>query len=61
MHLKAGQKLKWEQVSNIEFRVVVETNPEADPLKALGFSQQLNGNTPYATTAELISEIRAGE
>ncbi len=56
MHLKAGQKLKWESISDTEARIIVETEVDADPLKALGFI-----NSEPHTTADWMREIRAGE
>lgn len=60
MNLKAGQKLRWEPVSDKEVRVVVESDNEADPLKALGFGAKLQTEAPR-TTEEWMREIRAGE
>ena len=60
MHLKTGQKLRWERVSDIEFRVVVEPDIKADPLKALGFGAKFQKET-QRTTEEWMNEIRASE
>lgn len=56
MHLKAGQKLRWEAVSEREVRIVVEANP----LKALGFGAALKTGAPRITE-EWMCEIREGE
>ena len=56
MHLKAGQKLKWENISDTEARIIIEPDFDADPLKALGF---INGES--RTTTDWMREIRAGE
>lgn len=60
MHLKAGQKLRWEPVSETEVRVIVETDAVADPLKALGFGRTVRADAPRRT-AEWMDEIRDGE
>ena len=60
MQLKAGQKLKWESISDTEARIVVETKMKADSLKALGFGNK-DRNSTLHTTADWMREIRAGE
>jgi len=60
MHLKAGQKLRWEPVSETEVRVVVEADVAVDPLGALGFAREVRVDMPRRT-AEWIREIREGE
>ena len=60
MHLKAGQKLRWEPVSETEVRIVVEADTVADPLKALGFGCTVRGDEPRRT-AEWMRDIRDGE
>ena len=60
MHLKAGQKLRWEPVSETEVRVVVETDTVVDPLKALGFGRTVREDGPRRTS-EWMDEIRDGE
>ena len=60
MHLKAGQKLRWEPVSETEVRIVVEVDTVADPLQALGFSRRVRADAPRRT-AEWMHEIREGE
>ena len=60
MQLKAGQKLRWEGISDTEVRIIVEANNEADPLKALGFCAK-HPNGAARTTEEWIREIRVGE
>tara|TARA_B110000093_G_scaffold158996_1_gene178407 strand:+ start:192 stop:443 length:252 start_codon:yes stop_codon:yes gene_type:complete len=60
MHLKAGQKLRWESVSETEVRIVVEADTVADPLQALGFGRTVRADAPRRT-AEWMDEIRDGE
>jgi bifunctional DNA-binding transcriptional regulator/antitoxin component of YhaV-PrlF toxin-antitoxin module len=60
MHLKAGQKLRWEPVSETEVRIIVEANDVVDPLKALGFGRTVRCDVPRRT-AEWMREIRDGE
>ncbi|MEN8661691.1 MAG: sporulation regulator [Lentimonas sp.] len=60
MHLKAGQKLRWERISETEMRVVVEADALADPLQALGFGRKLHSGEPRRTS-EWMNELRAGE
>ena len=60
MHLKAGQKLRWEPISETEVRVVVENDSVADPLKALGFGLKLRADGPRRTV-DWMDEIRGGE
>lgn len=60
MHLKAGQKLRWEPISETEVRVVVEGDAVVDPLKALGFGLKIRSDGPRRT-AEWMDEIREGE
>ena len=57
MHLKAGQKLRWEPGSETEVRVVVEADVAVDPLGALGFAREVRVDMPRRT-AEWIREIR---
>jgi bifunctional DNA-binding transcriptional regulator/antitoxin component of YhaV-PrlF toxin-antitoxin module len=60
MHLKAGQKLRWESISETEVRITVETDVIVDPLKALGFGLKVRADGPRRT-AEWMHEIRDGE
>ena len=60
MHLKPGQKLRWESISDTEVRIIVEPDQEADPLKALGFGAKFQ-NGKQRTTEEWMRETRAGE
>ena len=60
MHLKAGQKLRWEPVSETEVRIIVEAETVVDPLEALGFGRTVRDDAPRPT-AEWMNEIREGE
>nr|WP_269526988.1 hypothetical protein [Coraliomargarita parva] len=62
MHLKPGQRLRWEPVSETEVRVVVEAaEPDApDPMAALGFGARHRKGVPKRT-ADWMAELRAGE
>ena len=60
MHLKAGQKLRWEPISEIEVRIIVEPDTAVDPLNALGFGRTIRSDAPRRT-AEWMHEIRRGE
>ena len=59
--LKPGQKLRWEQVSDTVFRVIVETddNPPG-PLAALGWARQFHA-VPPARTDDVLRELRDGD
>ncbi len=60
MHLKTGQKLRWEAVSETEVRIIVEADTVVDPLKALGFGRTVRADAPRRT-AEWMDAIRDGE
>jgi bifunctional DNA-binding transcriptional regulator/antitoxin component of YhaV-PrlF toxin-antitoxin module len=59
MHLKAGQLLRWESVSDTEVRIVVEAT-EPDPLRALGYGSRFRKGKAHATS-QWMKELRAGE
>jgi bifunctional DNA-binding transcriptional regulator/antitoxin component of YhaV-PrlF toxin-antitoxin module len=60
-HLKPGQKLRWEQVSETVFRVAVETAADAPgPLGVLGWVRRFHTGTPPRTD-EVMHELREGE
>jgi bifunctional DNA-binding transcriptional regulator/antitoxin component of YhaV-PrlF toxin-antitoxin module len=59
-HLRAGQALRWEMVSEEEFRVYV--TPAKAPqgiFAALGFAKAWNPSN--RSTAEIMKELRSGE
>ena len=60
-HLKAGPKLRWEQVSETVFRVVVDTAADAPgPLSVLGWARRFYPGAPPRTDA-LMRELREGD
>lgn len=60
MKLRPGQKLRFERVSDCEFRVFAAPAGEAlGPLAVLGYARRLRA-TPRRT-AEWMEELRAGE
>ena len=59
LHLKPGQRLRWESVSKTEMRVVVEA-ANVDPVKALGFGPK-HRRGDARRTSEWMRELRAGE
>lgn len=59
MRLKAGQRLRWESVSETEVRIVVEA-ATPDPLSALGFGPKSRKSRARPTN-DWMKELRAGE
>jgi bifunctional DNA-binding transcriptional regulator/antitoxin component of YhaV-PrlF toxin-antitoxin module len=60
-HLKPGQKLRWEQVSESEFRVTVEGVETAPgPLAALGWARRFHSGAVPDSDA-VMRELRSGE
>ena len=60
MNLKPGQRLKFEAISNREFRVIVETPAIPGPVAMLGYARKLRTG-PGRRTDEWIRELRKGE
>lgn len=59
--LKAGQRLRWEQISETEFRVAVETHAEAPgPLAVLGWARRFHRGKALRTD-EVMKDLRAGD
>jgi bifunctional DNA-binding transcriptional regulator/antitoxin component of YhaV-PrlF toxin-antitoxin module len=59
--LKPGQKLRWEQVSETVFRVVVDTAGDAPgPLSVLGWARRFHTDAPPRTD-DVMRELRAGD
>ena len=59
--MKAGQRLRWAQISETEFHVAVETREEAPgPLAVLGWARRFQRGAP-ARTDDVMKELRAGE
>lgn len=61
MGLRAGQRLRWEQISAREIRVSLEDDRAAGPLAALGFARALDPARAPRKTAVWMAELRAGE
>jgi len=59
LHLKPGQRLRWEALSATEMRLTVEA-AQPDPLAALGFGPK-SRKSPARRTADWMQELRAGE
>lgn len=59
LQLRPGQKLRFERVSDHEFRVFTSPKKAPGPLSVLGYSRRLR-STPRSTKA-WMKEIRAGE
>jgi len=60
-NLKPGQKLRWEQVSDTEFRVAVETAADAPgPLSVLGWARRFHAGKMPRTDA-VMRELREGD
>jgi bifunctional DNA-binding transcriptional regulator/antitoxin component of YhaV-PrlF toxin-antitoxin module len=59
-HLRPGQALRWEMVSEQEFRVYVTSGKEPRGIfAALGFAK--DWNPTRRSTNEIMAELRAGE
>ncbi|HUG09822.1 MAG TPA: sporulation regulator [Opitutaceae bacterium] len=59
LHLRPGQRLRFEAVSAHEFRVFAPPQKAAGPVSVLGYARKL-GKTPRPTK-EWIKELREGE
>ena len=58
MNLKTGQSFHWEQISEREFRVVVESATPRGPRAMLGYGRKFGALRP---TSEWMKELREGE
>jgi bifunctional DNA-binding transcriptional regulator/antitoxin component of YhaV-PrlF toxin-antitoxin module len=62
MRLRPGQRLRWQQVSETECRLVIEEGRRAPgPLAVLGYARRLRPGSPPRPTAAWMKELRAGE
>ncbi len=59
LHLRPGQKLRFEAVSDHEFRVFTPQEKAPGPLSVLGYARRL-GSSPRRTKA-WMKELREGE
>jgi AbrB family looped-hinge helix DNA binding protein len=60
MHLRTGQRLRFEQISEREMRVIVDPAVVEGPMSVLGYARQLRSAAPRRT-AEWMKELRDGE
>ena len=60
MKLRPGQSFQWQQISDREMRVSLETAPAAGPLAVLGYAKKLRAG-PARRTSIWMTELRAGE
>lgn len=60
MNLKPGQKLRFTEISETEFRVSVHREKPVGPLAVLGYARRLRPDAPRTTTS-WMKELRAGE
>lgn len=59
--LRPGQKLRWEQVSGSEFRVVVVQDTEVPGALGMpGYARRFHPDDPR-TTDQILEELREGE
>ncbi len=62
MRLQPGQRLRWQQVSDRECRLVIEGDDAAPgPLAVLGYARRLRPGVAPRSTAAWMKELRAGE
>lgn len=59
LRLKPGQKLRFEKVSDHEFRVFTPPHEAPGPMSVLGYARRLR--TESRRTAEWMKELRAGD
>lgn len=60
MNLRPGQRLKFAQVSDHEFRVLTLNEDPPGPMAALGYARKLRSG-PARRTSEWMRELREGE
>jgi len=61
MKLRPGARFRWEQISDIEFRVTVAPRKPAGPMAMLGYARVVRKGEPPRTTAEWMRILREGE
>lgn len=59
LRLRPGQKLRFEQVSDHEFRVFAPVDKIPGPMPMLGYGRRLGG--PTRRTQDWMQELRQGE
>jgi AbrB family looped-hinge helix DNA binding protein len=60
MNLKPGQKLRFTEISESEFRVTVYQEKPVGPVAVLGYARRLRPDGPRTTTS-WMKELREGE
>ena len=60
MNLMPGQKLKFEPVSDHEFRVFTQNDVPAGPMAVLGYARKLRPGAARRTS-DWMQELREGE
>jgi AbrB family looped-hinge helix DNA binding protein len=60
MRLRAGQRLRWERISDRECRILVEPGVAAGPIAVLGYGPKFRGDHGRRTN-DWMGELRAGE
>jgi AbrB family looped-hinge helix DNA binding protein len=60
MNLRPGQQLRFEPISNNEFRVFAVDDTPPGPVAMLGYARKLRGG-PSRRTSEWMRELREGE
>jgi hypothetical protein len=59
MHLKPGTKLRWQEVSEHECRLIVQRRPKGPGARAmLGYARRFRKTRP---TEDWMREMRAGD
>lgn len=59
LRLRPGQKLRFEQVSDHEFRVFIPVDKIPGPMAMLGYGRRVGG--PVRRTPDWMKELRQGE
>jgi AbrB family looped-hinge helix DNA binding protein len=60
MHLRTGQRLRFEQISDREMRVIVDADAVEGPMSVLGYARRIRHGAPRRT-ADWMKELRGGE
>ena len=59
MHLRPGQRLRFEAVSDHEFRVIAPQQKAPGPLATLGYARKMSSSP--RRTKDWMKELREGE
>jgi len=60
MNLRPGQRLRFEPVSDHEFRVIAENEAPPGPMAMLGYARKLRSG-PARRTRDWMRELREGD